>query len=80
MNPEIPKVLTMTDEIFNMVWTAGYQSGLNTGHELYQKLQEGVLKDNDDIEAFVDKRSKELINQDADGIVELIKLKQSMGE
>ena len=70
MNPDIPKYLTMTDDIFNMIWTAGF----NSGGKVNQECIDGLLAS----EFELKKRIDELLNQDADSIVELIKLKRQM--
>ena len=67
------KYLAMTDEIFNMIWSAGFDSGAKVENE----CANGVIPAGDEIE--FNRRKDELLNQDADGIIELMHLKRQMG-
>jgi len=70
MNPEIPEYCTFTDQVFNMIWTCGMNSGMKIDHE----VNEGKLKDQGEVKI----RASELLGEDADGIVEMLKLRRQM--
>ena len=70
MNPDIPTFCTFTDEVFNILWTAGFNSGLKVGSELH----EGLIESQEQVKA----RATELLNKNADEIVELLRLRRQM--
>lgn len=66
------KNLPMTDEVFNQIWNAG----LNSGLKLADEIHEGLIAS----EFEIKNRADQLLNEDADGIEALWKLKKEMGK
>ena len=58
------------DWLKNMIWTAGFESGMKVQQECTEGIIPGKLE--------FDKRVQELLNTDADGIMALLNLRREM--
>lgn len=69
-------MINFDDQVFNMIWTAGFNAGLKVTAQLIMKNAENDTKfSQEELHRFAD----ELIKKDAQEIKELIRLKMSMG-
>ena len=66
----LPKYLTFSDDVFNMIWTMGFNSGARIENEVV----EGLITQRYEL----DKRVKEMINKDAEEINVMLKLRKDM--
>lgn len=64
----------MTDlsKIYNMIWTAGFNSGLKVNQEVI----DGKLNNQEE----VNQRAQECLKEDAEGIMMLLKLENEMNK